>query len=88
MDNLQVIELNFNVKDILESQGVIGVDNLGDFRVDFLPPVQLDPNANYEICLNELIMNNPTQTGGASFNPGINKHKIGRASCLFIPKTE
>tara|TARA_R110000796_G_scaffold249632_1_gene377639 strand:+ start:836 stop:1387 length:552 start_codon:yes stop_codon:yes gene_type:complete len=95
MDNLQVIELNFNVKDILESQGVIGVDNLGDFRVDFLPPVQLDPNSNYEICLNELIMNNPTQTGGASFNPNswilycdvVEPSRVGTDAVQILHKT-
>jgi hypothetical protein len=95
MDDLEVIELNFNVKEILESQGVIGVDNLGDFRVDFLPPVQLDPNSNYEICLSELVMNNPTQINGITFNPNswvlycdvVEPSRVGTDAVQILHKT-
>lgn len=95
MDNLEVIELNFNVVDILLSQGVIGVNNLGDFRVDFLPPVQLDPNSNYEICCKEIIFNNPSQVGTIVFNPNswilycdaVEPSRVGTDAVQILHKT-
>jgi hypothetical protein len=58
-NDLEVIELNFNVEELLVS----GVANgtLGDFTINFSSPINLNPMDEYQIGLHSLYFNNPVK---------------------------
>lgn len=59
--DLEVIELNFNVKELIDSGVASGT--LGDFTINFTSPINLNPMDDYQIGLHSLFFNNPAKDG-------------------------
>jgi len=60
-NDLEVIELNFNVEELLVS-GVANGD-FGNFTINFSSPINLNPMDEYQIGLHSLIFNSPVKDG-------------------------